>query len=68
MPAMSGGEALKKLREDKWGKTAKVIILTNLSDDESVRNSRELGALDYLIKTDWKLKEIVAKVKQNLAA
>ena len=31
MPEMDGMSVLKKIREDKWGVTVPVIILTNLS-------------------------------------
>lgn len=36
MPKMDGIEMARQLRLDAWGKTAKVIILTNLSDIEKI--------------------------------
>lgn len=66
MPRMGGLEMLDKLREDEWGKTAKVILLTNLSDIEKISEAVKEGAYDYLIKSDWKLKDIVKKVKEKL--
>lgn len=63
MPVMDGITMLKKLREDSWGKGAKVMILTNLSDSEKVSQAMEQGSYDYLIKTDWQMEELVQKVK-----
>ena len=66
MPKMDGISMLKKLREDEWGKRVPVIVLTNLSDMEKVAEVAEGGAFDYLIKADWKLEDVVNKVKQKL--
>lgn len=66
MPRMDGITMLKKLREDEWGKSAKVIMLTNLSDKENVAQSLDQGAYDYLIKADWKIENVIAKVKEKL--
>ncbi|MFA6414868.1 MAG: response regulator [Candidatus Paceibacterota bacterium] len=65
MPEMDGNTALKKIREDAWGKEVPTIILTNLSA------TNELSANDavthYLIKSDWKLHDIVRKIEEILA-
>lgn len=61
MPRMDGLTMLKKLRQDSWGKTAEVILLTNLSPTEKSPTDTE-----YLIKSDWKLQDIVDKVKKKL--
>lgn len=69
MPVMDGITMLKKLRnENDWGKTAKVIILTNLTsaDDQRNRDIAELEPSYYLLKTDWKLEDVVAKVRERL--
>jgi two-component system, OmpR family, phosphate regulon response regulator PhoB len=66
MPVMSGMAMLKQLREDEWGKNARVIMLTNLNDAEYVAGALDQGSCDYLIKSDWKIDDIVAKVKERL--
>ncbi len=66
MPVMDGMTMLEKLRRDKWGKNAKVIILTNLSDAGKLSKSTLEGVRDYLIKSDWKLDDIVKKVNEEL--
>jgi CheY-like chemotaxis protein len=66
MPVMDGIAMLKKLRKDPWGETAKVIILTNLINDETISKSEKLNVSNYLIKSDWKLVDLVDKVKKQL--
>jgi CheY-like chemotaxis protein len=64
MPAMSGLAMLKQLRNDDWGKKAKVIVVTNLSNPISEREAKNLHVIDYIIKSDWSLKEIVDHIKK----
>lgn len=66
MPRMDGLTMLKQLRKDEWGKDAKVIILTNLSDAANANELEEKGVSDYLIKSDWSLEDIVKKVQDTL--
>lgn len=66
MPVMDGISMLNELRKDTWGKTAKVILLTNLSDSQKIDESLAQGVSDYLIKADWQLDDLVTKVKEKL--
>lgn len=67
MPKMDGLAMLKKLRDNPWGKKARVILLTNLSADEKItRAVTELEPEYYLVKTDWKMDDIVERVKKSL--
>lgn len=66
MPVMDGMAMLDKLRKDSWGKTANVIILTNLTDTEKTVKSQKLGIFDFWIKCDMSINSIVNGVKQKL--
>ncbi|TAL19412.1 response regulator [Patescibacteria group bacterium] len=66
MPVMDGMTMLKKLRQDKWGKKAEIIILTNLSDTKDVADALRAGAYDYLVKANWSLESLVRRVKDRL--
>lgn len=66
MPKMNGWDLLRTLREDKWGKDARVIMLTVVEDAESVARAMERGSFVYLIKTDHSLDDIVLKVEEML--
>ena len=54
--------------EEAWGKTVPVIILTNLTseNEQRMRDVTETEPSYYLLKTDWKIEDIVAKVKERL--
>jgi len=67
MPKMDGLEVLKKLRKDKWGKQAKVIVLTNLNQAQKSAEAMDLGVMDYLVKNDWSVEQVVAKVNKILS-
>lgn len=68
MPKMDGMTMLRMLRENSWGKTVPVVILTNLtSDDEQrMRDITETEPTYYLVKTDWKIEDVVEKVREAL--
>ena len=66
MPKLDGIGMLRKLRSTEWGKNIPVIILTNLSSPVQEKTASELNISDYLIKTDWKLDDIIKKIKKIL--
>jgi DNA-binding response OmpR family regulator len=67
LPKMDGLSVLEKLRQDEWGNEVPVIMLTNLSDSDKVAEAMKNRAYDFLVKADWKLDDIVKKVKEKLA-
>jgi DNA-binding response OmpR family regulator len=71
MPIMDGKEMLEKLRKDKWGSKAPVIILTNESDNTSIYEVIGIGSSsslnDYCVKADTSLEEIVGLIQQKLS-
>ena len=66
MPVMDGISMLKKLRDDSWGKNSKVLMLTNLDGDGKVADAVIWGTHDYLVKSDWKLEDVVIKIREML--
>lgn len=66
MPEMDGMTMAKKLREDERGKDIPIIMLTNFSDVEKVTNALESGVYEYLVKSDWKIEDVVLRVKEKL--
>jgi len=66
LPKVNGIEMLQKLRQDDWGKNAKVIILSNLSSTDKEREASKLGVKDYIIKADSKIDDVVKLVQKNL--
>ncbi len=68
MPKMDGITMLKRMRDDAWGKDAKVIVLTNLSDKEKVAEVIAQGSYEYLVKSDWNIEDVIAKVRATIGA
>lgn len=66
MPVMDGMTALKKIREDAWGETAKIIFLTNLGNSDKVSEAVAHGVYDFLIKVDWSLDDLVKRVSDQI--
>jgi DNA-binding response OmpR family regulator len=66
MPKMDGLTMLKYLRTSDSGKSIPVIVLSNLSDDEKIAEALATGSHDYLIKSDWKIEDVVKRVKEKL--
>lgn len=68
MPEMDGMTALKKIREDVWGATVPVIVLTNLSVvNEELTDEVITSAPVYrLIKSDWKIHDVLGKIEDIL--
>ena len=67
MPNMGGLEMIRELRKDDWGKTAEVIILTNISDVTALEAAMSEGAFFYMVKSDSSMADVLEKVKSRLA-
>jgi len=67
MPKMDGMTMLSKLRQDVWGKNAKVIILTNFDqNDEILRSVVADQPSYYLIKSNIKPETIIEYINMVL--
>ncbi len=68
MPGMEGFEILKKVKASKDKKIANIpiIILSNLGQESDVQKGLEMGAKDYLIKTNYTMEEIIEKIEKYL--
>jgi two-component system OmpR family response regulator len=68
MPEMNGDEMLTKLREKSWGKDIKVIILTNIGEQEAPDILKTLGARKFIVKAEMTPRQVAEMVKSELAA
>ena len=66
MPEVSGTDSLRKIRNEEWGKDIPVIILTNLGEEESPKEIKELNIETYIVKADLTPRQVVANVKESL--
>ncbi len=66
MPKMDGLAMSKALRQDSWGRDATIIFLTNLDDRSKVSDAVDARVFDYIVKSNWKIEDVVKKVKEKL--
>lgn len=62
MPIMDGHEMLEKLRQQDWGKSISVIMLTARSQAQDIARARACGIEDYIIKP-FDLSELLEKIE-----
>lgn len=68
MPEMNGDEMLAKMRSTDWGKDIKVIILTNVGQQEAPDQLQKLQVRAYIVKAEMTPKQVAELAKKELAA
>jgi DNA-binding response OmpR family regulator len=68
MPEMNGDEMLAKLRQTDWGKAVKVIILTNMGEQEAPDSVKHLNVLRFIVKAEMTPRQVAEMVNEELAA
>lgn len=66
MPEMTGDEMLTQMRKEPWGKDIRVIILTNLSENEAIPKVRGQSIDGLLVKAQYTPKQVVSIVQKTL--
>ncbi len=66
MPEMNGDEMLAKLREETWGKNIKVLVLTNIGEQELPKSLGALDVLGIIMKAELTPKQVSIRVKSEL--
>jgi DNA-binding response OmpR family regulator len=67
MPEMNGDEVLSTIRKTDWGKDLKVIILTNMGEQEAPAVLKELNVSAFIVKANMTPKQVAELVKSKLA-
>ena len=66
MPQVNGFDVLDILRNTPETANIKVIMLTALSQDTDRKRAEELGADDYLVKSQVVIADVIDKIKHHL--
>jgi two-component system alkaline phosphatase synthesis response regulator PhoP len=66
LPKKSGFEVLQEMQSDPLLSKIKVIIASNLGQDADIIRGKELGAMDYYVKAQTSIDDLVSKVKATL--
>ncbi len=64
MPQVDGFGVLKHIKDKKIN--TKAVVASNLSQEDDKKKAEKLGAIDFLVKSDIPIAEIVKKVKGYL--
>ena len=67
MPEMNGDEMLEKLRRTSWGKDTKVIILTNMGEQEAPESVKRQDVRRFIVKAEMTPRQVAEMVKAELA-
>ncbi|MCD5396471.1 MAG: response regulator [Candidatus Pacebacteria bacterium] len=62
MPKMGGFEVMEELQKDEGLRSIPVIVVSNSGQPVELNKAKELGAKDWLIKTEFDPKEVIEKV------
>lgn len=68
MPEMPGDQMLAELRKTEWGKDLKVIILTNMGEQEAPESLKSLNVRRFIVKAEMTPRQVAEMVKNELAS
>jgi DNA-binding response OmpR family regulator len=63
LPDVDGFEVLKEIKENKALQHLPVIVFSNLSGEDDINRAKKLGAVDFMIKSNFTLDELVEHIK-----
>ncbi len=64
LPGKDGFLVLEELKKNAETEKIPVVILSNLGQKSDIEKGRALGAVDYLVKADESLVDLVEKIKK----
>lgn len=67
LPGMDGFEVLERIKKNEKVKNIPVLVLSNLSQKNDIDRAKELGAEDFMVKSNFTPGEISKKIKDILA-
>ncbi len=64
MPEMNGKELLAKIKKMPSVKSIPVLVTSNSVKEEDVKETKELGADEYIVKSNISIEDLINKVKK----
>lgn len=69
MPMKNGFEVLKDLQRKKEEyRNIPIVVLSVLAERNDVESAHELGAIDYLIKSQFSMQEVINRIAAHVRA
>ena len=66
MPRMGGFEVMAEMKKDENIADIPVIIISNSGQPLELERAKELGAVDWLVKTEFDPKEVAEKIQKYI--
>lgn len=66
IPELDGVEVLRKIRTNEATKYIQVIILSNVTDEDKLKQIEEMGITDFWTKGQHSFEELVEMVKKYI--
>lgn len=67
MPELDGFEVLKIVKGDEATKDIPVLIMSNLGQEDHVEKGMKLGAIGYIVKSQYTPSKVVEKIKSVIS-
>ena len=67
IPLKDGFQVLSDLRADAGLSDIRVVVMSNLSQGKDIAHAKELGALDYIVKSNIALPDMVQRIRKALS-
>ncbi len=67
MPEMNGDQVFAEIRKIEWAKDLKVIILTNMGEQEIPNSIKTMGVTAIILKANMTPRQVFELVKKNLS-
>jgi len=66
MPKKGGFEVMDEMKKDPELKNIPIIVISNSGQPVEIDRAQKLGAMDWLIKTEFDPQEVIEKVKKQI--
>lgn len=66
MPKISGFDVLDIIKNTPEASNIKIVVLTALSQESDKKRAKELGADDYLVKSQVVISDVITRIKHHL--
>lgn len=66
MPRMGGFEVMSEIDRDPELKNIPIIVISNSGQPVELDRAQQLGARDWLVKTEFDPQEVIVKIKKQI--
>ncbi|MCA9355343.1 response regulator [Candidatus Kaiserbacteria bacterium] len=66
LPDIDGYEVYRRIRKDKWGAKAKILVLTASESIENISKNIDLPTDRILFKPNWSVKDLLDRIAEEL--